>query len=217
MLFNGYGSGCSVTCCDGLSYINQVALKHAACVIIIDTHIADETLSTSHRLQSPCPSMRSSSFLLACYRRAVGSVIVNLTLKGNSSVGLDNVNVTRCGCPTSCCCQQPVARLHRGRLLLHVPRGAHVMLVNAGSPRTGNNGNIVLIISHLPVRPTPQSPHHPLNPTPLSHPTALQVGGLIDAANSVVQHHGLTLYDSSVAFHQLPRLPGSDVERCQLR
>ncbi len=102
--------------------------------------------------------MRSASFLLACYRRAVGSVIVNLALKGYDSVGLDNVNVSRCGCTASCYCEQPVALLHRGRLLLHVPRGAHVMLVNAGSPRTGKNGNIVLIISHLPVRPTLNPP-----------------------------------------------------------
>jgi hypothetical protein len=158
MLFNGYGSGCSVICCDGCSYINQVPLNAAAC-IIIDTHMADETFGRSHRLQSPCPSMCTASYFLACYRRAVGGVIMNLALKGSDGVGLcRNVQLSRFDCTTSCNCEQPVVQLLRGRLLLHVPQDAHVMLVNADSSHTGKNGNVVLIISHLPVRSTHNPP-----------------------------------------------------------
>ena len=77
----------------------------------------------------------------------------SLALKGVDAACLtENAQLSRCDCPASCSCLQPAVRLHRGRLLLRVPRSAHVMLVNMGSASTGN---IVLILSHLPVREPP--------------------------------------------------------------
>lgn len=152
MLFNGFGANCSVICGDGHEYINQIHAGGASCVII-DTHIASHNPGAAPSLQSPCPSMRSAAFLLACFRRVAASVVVNIALKGVDAACLtENAQLSRCDCPASCSCLQPAVRLHRGRLLLRVPRSAHVMLVNMGSASTGN---IVLILSHLPVREPP--------------------------------------------------------------
>lgn len=148
LLFNGFGANCSVICGDGHEYINQVHAGGASCVII-DTHIASPNLGAVPSIQSPCPSMRSAAFLLACFRRVAASVVVNIALKGADAASLtENAQLSRCDCPASCSCLQPAVRLHRGHLLLRAPRCAHVMLVNMGSASTGN---IVLILSHLPV------------------------------------------------------------------
>ncbi len=94
--------------------------------------------------------MRSYAFLLACYHRAATSVIVNIALKCSDAAFLcENAQLSRCSCPASCSCLHPAVHLLRGRLILRVPRAAHVMLVNMG---TSSAGNIVLIVSHLPVR-----------------------------------------------------------------
>jgi hypothetical protein len=148
LLFNGYGCGSSVVCCDGHAFINQFHPNEAAC-IIIDTHDPSETPEHPPQLQSPCPSMRMTSFLLACYRRAAGCVIVNIAHNVDAALLRENVDVSRCKCPESCSCLQPAVQLRSGRLLLRVPFEAHVMLVNMGTSRSGN---IILILSRFPVR-----------------------------------------------------------------
>ncbi len=218
MLFTGYGTACTVICDDGLRHINQLPAHSAAC-IVIDTHVSSQPLDKPQRLESPCPSMRSSAFFQSCYRSVTGSVIANIALKGADAAAVcNNAQVSRCNCPASCCCLQPAMHLHRGCLLLHLPHDAHVMLLNTGS--TGS-GNIVLIASRLPVRETHISlPHIILLPSPHSNhplPPLFQVDNLTFGANATVQHHGLTLHDESVIFCDLPCRAACGFARCELR
>jgi hypothetical protein len=157
--------------------------------------------------------MRSAAFLLACFRRVAASVVVNIALKGVDAACLtENAQLSRCDCPASCSCLQPAVRLHRGRLLLRVPRSAHVMLVNMGSASTGN---IVLILSHLPVR---EPPYFLTNARwRQSHPLIFQVDSLSLGANATAQFYGLTLYDANVHFQDLPCRSGCGFSRCELR
>jgi hypothetical protein len=217
-LFNGYGSRCSVVCGDGRAYINQArstnSASHAtasAC-IVVDTHSASEASDALQRLQSPCASMRSSAFILSSFRSAALCLIVNLAFTAADAASLSaNALLSRCDCTASCSCQQPALQLRRGRLLLHVPRDAHIMLASTGSSR---NGNILVILSRSPVRHSRSSP--PSQKVALfTHPP--QVDGLVFGANSAVQHHGLTLHDSRAIFEALPNRPGSGYARCQLR